>query len=126
MSNPRRFPMRRCLLALLALTLGAAPVCGPAAAQGWAPTKSVRLIVPFTPGGTADLLARMLAQHLTESLGQSVVVDNRGGGGTIIATEQLVNAPPDGHTLGMIASGYASNVTLVKSLPYNPATSIQP
>ncbi|MBV8169327.1 MAG: tripartite tricarboxylate transporter substrate binding protein, partial [Alphaproteobacteria bacterium] len=95
-------------------------------AQGWAPTKSVRLIVPFTPGGTADLLGRLLAQHLTEALGQTVVVDNRGGGGTIIATEALVNAPADGHTLGMIASGYATNVTLVKKLSYNPHTDIQP
>src|SRR4051812_4734288 len=103
-------------------------LCGaaPAGAQSWTPTKSVRLIVPFTPGGTADLLGRLLAQHLTDTLGQTVVVDNRGGGGTIIATEALVNAPADGHTLGMIASGYATNVTLVKKLSYNPHTDIQP
>jgi tripartite-type tricarboxylate transporter receptor subunit TctC len=101
-------------------------MAGPTWAQGWAPTKSVRLIVPFTPGGTADLLGRLLAQHLTDALGQAVVVDNRGGGGTIIATEALVRATPDGHTIGMIASGYATNVTLVKTLSYNPHTDIQP
>ena len=112
----------------LALALCGATLCGatPAWSQGWTPTKSVRLIVPFTPGGTADLLGRLLAQHLTDALGQTVVVDNRGGGGTIIATEVLVHSPADGHTLGMIASGYATNVTLVKNLSYNPHTDIEP
>ncbi len=110
---------------LIATVLLILATIAPAAAQ-WAPSKSVRLIVPFTPGGTADLIGRLLAQHLTDKLGQSVVVDNRGGGGTIIATEALVHAPPDGHTIGMIASGYASNVTLVKNLSYNPHTDIQP
>lgn len=120
---PWRTPARRLLFTMLALVW-----CGgaPAQAQDWAPTRGLRLIVPFTPGGTADLLGRLLAQHLSEAFGQSVVVDNRGGGGTVVATEALVHAAPDGYTLGMIASGYASNVTLMKTLPYNPATDIQP
>ena len=119
MSGRRKFS--RALVALLAL--GAA---GAALAQEWAPTRSMRIIVPFAPGGTTDILARLLAQNLTESLGQSVVVENRSGGNTVIATEALVRAPADGYTLGIIATPFVVNNTLGKSLPYHPVNDIQP
>ncbi len=98
----------------------------PAAAQEWAPTRPMKFIVPFPPGGTADLLGRLLAQHLSDSLGQPVVIENRGGAGTLIATEALIRSAPDGYTIGLIASPHASNATLVKNLSFNPITDIQP
>ena len=101
-------------------------LCEPAAAQEWAPTRPMRLIVPFPPGGTADLLGRMLGQHLSEALGQPVVIENRGGAGTLIATETLIRSAPDGYTIGLIASPHASNATLAKNLSFNPITDIQP
>ena len=75
-----------------------------ASAQEWAPTRPMRLIVPFPPGGTADLLGRLLGQHLSDALGQPVVIENRGGAGTLIATETLIRSAPDGYTIGLIAN----------------------
>ena len=80
----------------------------------------MRLIVPFPPGGTADLLGRLLAQHFSDTLGQPAVVENRGGAGTLIGTEALIRSAPDGHTVGLIASPHASNATLAKNLSFNP------
>jgi tripartite-type tricarboxylate transporter receptor subunit TctC len=97
-----------------------------AAAQEWTPTRPMRLIVPFPPGGTADLLGRLLGQHLSDALGQPVVIENRGGAGTLIATEMLIRSAPDGYTIGLIASPHASNATLAKNLSFNPITDIQP
>ena len=96
------------------------------AAQEWAPTRAMKFIVPFPPGGTADLLGRLLAQHLAEALGQPVVIENRGGAGTLIATEMLIRSAPDGHTIGLIASPHASNATLAKNLSFDPIRDIQP
>ena len=97
----------------------------PATAQEWTPTRPLRIIAPFAPGGTADILARQLAQSLTQSLGQSVVVENRSGGNTVIATEALIRAAPDGYTLGIISTPFYVTAALMKSLPYNPAE-VQP
>lgn len=82
------------------------------------PIKPVRLIVPFTPGGTNDLLARMIATHLTQTLGQSVIVDNRAGGEGLIGTEIAVKAPPDGYTLILVSSAYVMNPA-VRKMPYD-------
>ena len=92
----------------------------PAMAQGQSfPTKSIRLIVPAAPGGTADLSARILAQKLPDTLGQSVVVENRAGAGGIIGSETLVKSPPDGHTLVLGNIGpNAINYSLYSKLPY--------
>ena len=91
------------------------------------PSKPVRLIVPFTPGGSTDILARALGQKLTEAWGQPVVVDNRPGAGGIIGMETAAKAPPDGYTLVMGHVGtLAANPALYKSLPYDPVKDFAP
>jgi tripartite-type tricarboxylate transporter receptor subunit TctC len=94
-------------------------------AEEWTPTRPIRLIAPFAPGGTADILARLLAQNLSGSLAQSVVVENRSGGNTVIATDALMRAAPDGYTVGIISTPFFVTAALMKNLPYNPAD-VQP
>ena len=80
--------------------------CGYAAAQPAYPSKPIRIIIPFAPGGTNDILARLLGPKLTESLGQQVIVDNRPGGNTIIASDALLKSSPDGHTVLLIGNSH--------------------
>ncbi|MGE5525908.1 MAG: Bug family tripartite tricarboxylate transporter substrate binding protein [Rhodospirillaceae bacterium] len=82
------------------------------------PSRPVRYVVPSTPGGGLDVLARITAPRMTAKWGQQVVVDNRAGAGGIIGTEIVAKAPPDGHTLLIVTTGFASNPFLHKSLPY--------
>ncbi|MCE3001046.1 MAG: tripartite tricarboxylate transporter substrate binding protein [Betaproteobacteria bacterium] len=90
------------------------------------PSRPIRMIVPFAPQGPNDLLARMVGLKLTESWGQSVVVDNRPGAGTVIGTELAVRAPADGHTLLMVSLSTAVNPVLQKKLPFNTAKDLVP
>jgi tripartite-type tricarboxylate transporter receptor subunit TctC len=90
----------------------------PAAAQTF-PSKPVRMIVPFAPGGSTDVLGRIVAQRLTRGLGQNVIVDNRAGGGTNIGAELVARAAPDGYTLLMTSTTQAINVTLYPKLAYD-------
>ena len=91
----------------------------PASAQTY-PSKAVRVIVPFTPGGISDVLARVMSQHLTSALGQQFVVDNRPGAGTTIAGELVAKSPPDGYTIYFIdMTTHAINATLYSKLPYD-------
>ena len=92
--------------------------CPAASAQSY-PSKPVRLIVPFAPGGPADFQARLIAPKLTASWGQPVVVENRAGGNTIIATELTARSEPDGHIVQVISAGFAINVSLYSKLPYD-------
>jgi tripartite-type tricarboxylate transporter receptor subunit TctC len=92
---------------------------GGAAAQEY-PAKSIRFIVPYSPGGGTDLLARIVGKKLAENWGQQVVVDNRVGAGGIIGTELVAKAPPDGYTLLVTASTHSINPGLFKKLPYDP------
>ncbi|MFL5064938.1 MAG: tripartite tricarboxylate transporter substrate binding protein, partial [Xanthobacteraceae bacterium] len=94
------------------------------AAQDY-PTKPVRLIIPFPPGGSNDVVGRMIATHLGEHLGKQVVVDNRSGAGGVIGTEIAANAAPDGYTLLIISSAHAYNPWLYK-LSYDPIKSFTP
>jgi tripartite-type tricarboxylate transporter receptor subunit TctC len=87
---------------------------GAAGAQAPYPVKPIRFLVGFPPGGSNDIVARVLAPKLSEGLGQQVVVDNRGGANTAIATQLMVNSPPDGYTILMNAPGHATNPALIK------------
>ncbi len=82
------------------------------------PTKSVRMIVPFGAGGPADVYARLLAQHLSDSLKQSFVVENRPGAGAIIGTDAVAKSPPDGYTLLVMSNTHTTNESLIPSRPY--------
>ncbi len=91
------------------------------------PQRAIRLIVPYPPGGAGDIVGRMLAVRLTEALGQQVVVDNRGGGGQIIATELTAKAPPDGHTLFLASATHGINPGLRRGkLPYDTLKDFAP
>src|SRR3954463_11646277 len=90
------------------------------------PTRPIRLIVPFPPGGPTDVIARILAQRLTEAWGQQVVVDNRGGAGGNIGMGIAAQAPPDGHTITLVSSSLVANPSLYKSIPYDPHRSFAP
>jgi len=85
-----------------------------ASAQGGYPNKPIKLLVPFTPGGGTDQLARIVAQKMSESMGQQIVVENKPGGNTLVATEQVVRSAPDGYTLIMQTNNLAANPTLYK------------
>jgi tripartite-type tricarboxylate transporter receptor subunit TctC len=112
---------------LLVGAAGALLLAGGAQAQepGY-PTKPIRIIVPFAPGGSVDLLARAVGQKLAERLGQSVIVDNRGGAGTVLGTELAAKAAPDGYTLLMAVSNLATNPSLHAKLPYDAAKDLVP
>ena len=89
------------------------------AAEDAFPTRTIRWIVPYPPGGTTDILARILAQRLSERTGQQVVIDNRAGGGNNIGTEMALKAPPDGYTLLLVNPANAINATLYRTLPFD-------
>ncbi len=100
-------------------------VLSPAAVLAQAyPVKPIRLIVPFAPGGTNDILARMLATHLTQTLGQTTLVDNRPGFQGVIGTDLAAKAAPDGYTLLMVSSAYTMNPVTLK-LPYDSLTAFE-
>ena len=99
---------------------------GHAGAQSW-PVKPVKMIVPYAPGGGADITARVISQLLASRLGQQVVVDNRAGGGGNIATELVVKSPADGYTLYMATVGQVSiNQHMYDKLPFDPVKDLAP
>jgi len=83
------------------------------------PSKPIRIVVPFTPGGPNDILARMIGQRYTVVWGQQTLVDNRPGGGTVIGTDIVAKAPADGHTLLMVSTSHAANPSLMSKLPFD-------
>lgn len=103
----------------------AASLAGEALAQVW-PAKPLRFIVPYAAGGGADLMARIIAPKLAESLGQVVVVDNKPGASTIIGTEILVKSPPDGYTIALITDAHSINPSFNRQLPYDSLKDIEP
>jgi tripartite-type tricarboxylate transporter receptor subunit TctC len=108
-----------------ALCLGAVAVA-PAAAQDY-PNRPLRLIVPFPPGGPADILGRLIAQEMSTGLGKQVIVENRGGGNTVIGAEVVAKAPPDGYTLLLaIDATLSMNAALYNKLPYDPVKDFAP
>jgi tripartite-type tricarboxylate transporter receptor subunit TctC len=107
------------------IILGLLLSAGGAHAQQSYPAKPIRLIVTFSPGSPADIVARALSPKLAEAFKQSVVVDNRAGGGGAIGTETGVKANPDGYTLVLVAGAYATNAVFYK-LPYDPVKDVKP
>ncbi len=110
-------------------TLGAAALATltlPLRAQGKYPDKPITLLVPFAPGGIADITARAVAEQMAKSLGQAVVVDNRPSAGSIVASQVAATAKPDGHTLLLMSNGNAVSVGLFKKLPYDPVKDFAP
>jgi len=105
---------------LLALALlGLAALCGAPARAADYPTRPIKFVVPYTPAGTTDVLARIIAQWLTERLGQTVYVENKPGAGNNLGVEYVVNAPPDGYTMLLVNPANGINATLYKNLSFN-------
>jgi tripartite-type tricarboxylate transporter receptor subunit TctC len=112
------------------LRLAGAAVALPAVSRGASaqayPSRPVRVVIGYPPGGSADITARLMTQWLSERLGQSFIVESRPGGGTNIATEAVINAPPDGYTLLLVAPANAINATLYEKLNHNFLRDIVP
>ena len=108
---------------LASAAMAQAPAAAPAQAY---PIRPVRIIVPFPPGGTSDLIARMVAQKLSEAWGQQAIVENRGGAGGNIGMGLAARATPDGYTMLLVSSVYAVNPSLYPSVPYDPYKSFIP
>jgi tripartite-type tricarboxylate transporter receptor subunit TctC len=108
-------------LAAAACAVGATPKTGDAY-----PQRAVRLIVPYPPGGAGDIVGRLLAAKLGESFGQQVVLDNRGGGAQVIATQIAATAPRDGHTLFLASATHSVNAALRRNLPYDSTRDFAP
>jgi tripartite-type tricarboxylate transporter receptor subunit TctC len=113
---------------LIALALACVALVGveQAAAADAYPTRPIRWVVPYPAGGTTDILSRIMAQFLTERLGQPVVIENKPGGGTNIAAQAVISSPPDGYTMLLAATTNMVNASLYKSLPFNFLRDIAP
>jgi putative tricarboxylic transport membrane protein len=111
----------RTFLTLVALSLLAAP-----AAQAAYPDKPVRIVLPFAAGGVADITARIVAEKLSDKLGQRFVVENQAGAGGITAARTVISSAPDGYTLALLSNGTAVSVSLFKKLPFDPLKDFAP
>lgn len=101
-------------------------ICGTALAQSKYPTRPLRVIVPYTPGGITDVATRMVTQEISKSLGQNVIIDNRPGANSIVGVEIAAKAVPDGYTLTSVIAAHAANQTLYPKLPYDSIKSFAP
>jgi tripartite-type tricarboxylate transporter receptor subunit TctC len=118
--------MRR-LLSIVTRIIGAwvIAIAPPVGAQTY-PVKTIRLIVPFAPGGNTDIIARAISQKMIEDLGQQIVIDNRGGAASTLGTDLAAKAPPDGYTLLMVSSAHPINPAVWKRLPYDSIEDFAP
>ena len=111
--------IRRTLGAALAAAALVVAFAGPAPAADTFPTKPVKLIVPFPPGGATDIVARLLSQRLQEIWGQTVIVDYKPGAGTVVGTDLTAKSPPDGYTLGVVITAHMINPSVRSNMPYD-------
>jgi tripartite-type tricarboxylate transporter receptor subunit TctC len=109
-----------------ALLLACATAASLAAEHAGYPLRPIRMVVGFPPGGTADVLARVIARELIDAWGQHVVLDNRPGAGSMIASELVAKSAPDGYTLLMVTSSHAVSATVAKNVAYDPVASFTP
>ena len=119
----RHFVRHLCRVALLGCILGGA--ASAALAQAY-PNKPIKLIVPFAPGGFTDVVARILGQKLSVSLGQPFVIENKAGAGSTIGTDFVAKAAPDGYTLVMVSTTHVISPAIYPKLPYDPIKSFTP
>jgi len=113
------------LLSLLLIGAAFASLAGIAVAQAF-PSKPIRIIIPFAPGGATDVVFRMMSPRLTEQFGQPMLIENRPGGSTVIGMEQVARAAPDGYTLGVANLTFGLNPSLMPRLPYNTERDFAP
>jgi tripartite-type tricarboxylate transporter receptor subunit TctC len=116
--------LQRIAAVLIVLVLGAVSV--PLSAQAAYPDRPIRIVVPFGPGGFADITVRLLAEKLAQRANAQVVIENRPGAGGIVAGNTVASAAPDGYTLFVFSSGIALSRSLLKSMPFDPATAFTP
>ena len=115
--------MKRLLTMAAAFAL-AAGFAGPAPAQDY-PTQSIKLVVPFGPGGGSDIVGRIIAQRMQEKLGQPIVIENKPGAGGLIGNEQVVNSPKDGYTIGIQTAGQGIASTITKNMRFDTIESFE-
>jgi tripartite-type tricarboxylate transporter receptor subunit TctC len=111
---------RRFHLSAAATAAACASLAAPSFAQAAWPSKPIRIVVPYTPGGFTDQMARLVQVGLQQRLGQPVVIDNRPGANSLIGVDAIAKAAPDGSTFGVVIAAYAANTTLYARLPYDP------
>ena len=111
----------RSILCVFAGFFAASPVCG----QSY-PAKPIRMIVPFAPGGNTDIIARVFTPKMSENIGQQIVVENRGGAGSVIGTEIVARAAPDGYMLLVVSAAHTINPAMIKKLPYDSVRDFTP
>ena len=116
----------RILMVAAGLPAVSASVAQAAASAAGYPSRPVRLMVPFAPGGTNDVLARIVGEKLSERLGQPFVVDNRAGANSVVGSEIVARASPDGHTVLIVSAGFAVNPSLRRTLPYDTERDFAP
>ena len=128
-SSARRivhFTCRVLFVLLLGGTAASAQTTAPPADQDNYPSRTIRYVVPYPPGGFNDTLARIVSQKLSEAWGVPVVVENRPGGGTLIGSKSVAKAPPDGYTLLGVAFPFGANPSIYKNLPYDTLKDFTP
>ena len=120
--------MTSILLRIAGLAAACAVVAGFAgtASAQWKPTQPIRVIIPYAAGGTSDIIARTMSDPVSQRLGQPLTIENRGGGATQIGTNAVAKAPPDGHTMLLVANTFMINPSLFKSLPYDSLKDLTP
>ena len=117
--------LQRMASLLIALAIGLASVL-PARAQAPYPNRPIRIVVPFGPGGFADITVRLLGQKLAERTNAQVIIENRPGAGGIVAANAVISSEPDGYTLFVFSSGIALSKSLLKTMPFDPVTAFSP
>ena len=122
MINTKHQPKYKPSAVRMLLGLALAGFAGATLAQAY-PSKTVRMIVPFAPGGNTDIIARIVVPGMSKALGQQIIIDNRGGAGSMLGTDMAAKSPPDGYTLLMVSAAHVINPAMVKKLPFDPVKS---